>query len=37
MHSFIMKISHSIIAKDSIAIFRGMYKVIEGNFKTSKD
>ena len=36
MHSFIMKITHSLAAKDTIAIARGIYKVIEGGIYTSR-
>ena len=34
MHSFIMKITHSLAAKDTIAVVRGMYKVVEGGINT---
>ena len=37
MHSFIMKITHSLVAKDAIAIARGMYKVIESGSGLSSD
>lgn len=30
MHSFIMKITHSLAAKDTIAVARGFYKVVQG-------
>ncbi len=36
MHSFIMKITHSLVAKDSIAVARGIYKVIEGGISASR-
>ena len=36
MHSFIMKITHSLPAKDTIAVARGLYKVIEGGIYTSR-
>lgn len=34
MHSFIMKITHSLAAKDAIAVARGLYKVVEGGVAT---
>ena len=36
MHSFIMKITHSLAAKDAIAVARGFYKVVEGGINTSR-
>jgi hypothetical protein len=34
MHSIIMKITHSLAAKDTIAVLRGMYKVVDGGIRS---
>jgi hypothetical protein len=37
MHSFIMKITHSLASKDAIAVARGMYKVVEGGINAYRE
>jgi hypothetical protein len=37
MHSFIMKITHSLASKDAIAVARGMYKVVEGGISAYRE
>jgi len=34
MHSVIMKITHSLAIKDTIAIARGLYKVLDATLKS---
>ena len=36
MYSLILKITHSVRAKDIIAVSRGMYKVFEGATSANK-
>lgn len=36
MHSLIMKISHSLGLKDTIAVGRGLYRVVEGGLETAR-